>query len=132
MGNRSRAWCDMPWNDTKPMNERVKFIVRCLEKDEPFGAPCAHTGVSRKTGYKWVERYEAGAVAALIDRSRALQPHPHAVTAEIVEPILAARQRHIILRSRAASAACVERSAWPRSCLRWWQAAPEPEDVLLS
>jgi hypothetical protein len=76
------------------MNERVKFIARYLQKDEPFNALCEHAGVSRKTGCKWLERYDAGGVAALIDRSRAPQSHPHAVGAEIVELILAARRRH--------------------------------------
>jgi len=76
------------------MNERVKFIARYLQNDEPFSAVCEAVGVSRKTGYKWVERYEAGGVAALVDRSRAPQSHPHAVAAEIVELILAARRRH--------------------------------------
>ena len=76
------------------MNERVKFIARYLQKDEPFSTLCDLAGVSRKTGYKWVERYEAGGVAALEDRSRAPQSHPHAVPAEIVELILAARRRH--------------------------------------
>jgi putative transposase len=84
----------MPWNETEPMNERVKLIARYLQKNEPFNALCEHAGVSRKTGYKWVERYDAGGVAALIDRSRAPQSHPHAVAAEIVELILAARRRH--------------------------------------
>ena len=84
----------MPWNETEPMNERVKFIARYLQKDEPFAALCEHAGVSRKTGYKWVARYDAGGVAALIDRSRAPQSHPHAVAAEIVALILAARRRH--------------------------------------
>ena len=69
------------------MSERVKFIARYLQKDEPFSVLCDHAGVSRKTGYKWVERYEAGGVAALVDRSRAPQSHPHAVAADIVEAI---------------------------------------------
>lgn len=66
------------------MNERVKFIARYLQKDEPFSALCELAGVSRKTGYKWVARYEGGGVIALVDRSRAPQSHPHAVPAEII------------------------------------------------
>lgn len=37
------------------MNERVKFSARYLQKDEPFSALSERAGVSRKTGYKWVE-----------------------------------------------------------------------------
>ena len=61
------------------MNERVKFIARYLQNEEPFIVLCEDARISRKTGYKWVERYEAGGVAALVDRSRAPRSHPHAV-----------------------------------------------------
>jgi putative transposase len=76
------------------MNERVKFIARYLEKDEPFNALCETAGISRKTGYKWVDRYETSGVVALVDRSRAPLSHPHAVPAAVVETIVALRRRH--------------------------------------
>jgi hypothetical protein len=41
------------------MNERVKFIARYLENEEPFATLCEAAGVSRKAGYKWVERYDS-------------------------------------------------------------------------
>ena len=76
------------------MNERVKFIARYLQDDEPLTTLCASLGISRKTGYKWIDRYEAGGVAALEDRSRAPRSHPHAVAADVVERILAMRRQH--------------------------------------
>lgn len=76
------------------MNERVKFIARYLEKDESFSALCARAGVSRKTGYKWVERYNAAGVSALVDQSRAPRSHPHAVAGAVVDAILAIRRKH--------------------------------------
>ena len=69
----------MPWDETNCMNERVRFIAAHLEAGEPFSALCEGFGVSRKTGYKWVERYELEAVAGLEERSRAPLSHPHAV-----------------------------------------------------
>jgi transposase-like protein len=61
----------MPWKDTSPVNERVKFIAAFLEGNENFTELCERFGVSRKQGYKWRERYEAGGVEALRDQSRA-------------------------------------------------------------
>jgi putative transposase len=75
------------------MNERVKFIARYLQNEEAFVALCADAGISRKTGYKWVERYEAGGVAALVDRSRAPRSHRYAVPASIIDAIVALRRR---------------------------------------
>ena len=84
----------MPWDETKPMNERVRFIATHLEAGEPFSGVCERFGVSRKTGYKWVERYESDGVAGLEDRSRAPLSHPHAVADDVVEKILSVRKKH--------------------------------------
>ena len=42
----------MPWNETKPMDERVKFVAAYLAKEVSFSELCARFGISRKTGYK--------------------------------------------------------------------------------
>ena len=84
----------MPWTETDAMNERVKFIARYLQKEEDFKTLCLQAGISRKTGYQWVERYERSGVTALVDRSRAPGSHPNGVPAAIVDAVLAARRRH--------------------------------------
>jgi len=84
----------MPWKETSPVNERVKFIAAFLEGNENFSELCERFGISRKQGYKWRERYEAGGLEALRDRSRAPITHPHAVPASIVDMIVGARRQH--------------------------------------
>lgn len=84
----------MPWTRTDWMSERVKFIAAYLEYEASFTDLCLDFGVSRKTGYKWVRRYEADGPAALEERSRAPLTHPNAVAADVVEIILAIRRRH--------------------------------------
>jgi transposase InsO family protein len=76
------------------MNERVKFVAAMLEAEESFGELCERFGISRKQGYKWKERYEAGGVLGLADRSRAPHTHPHAVSREIQQLLVAARRKH--------------------------------------
>ena len=61
----------MPWNETSPMNERIKFIAAFLEGNENFTELCERFGISRKQGYKWRERYESGGLDGMKDRSRA-------------------------------------------------------------
>jgi transposase len=84
----------MPWQDTSPMNERVKFIAAMLEANESFTELCERFGISRKQGYKWKKRYESGGVDALRVRSRAPKTHPHVVTEPLVELIVQARRQH--------------------------------------
>lgn len=50
----------MPWAETKTMDLRICFIAACLRAEEPMSRLCERYGISRKTGYKWLERYKAG------------------------------------------------------------------------
>jgi len=84
----------MPWVRTDVMSERVKFIAAYLEGEGSFSELCDDFEISRKTGYKWVQRYHAHGVGALVDRSRAPQMHPNAVPQTLVEAIVAFRRRH--------------------------------------
>ena len=51
------------------MDERLRFVARVLE-GEPMSEVCREFGVSRKTGYKLVNRYREEGPLALCDRSR--------------------------------------------------------------
>ena len=84
----------MPWNKTEPMNERVKFIAAYLGENETLSDLCKIFGISRKTGYKWIERYEEKGLVALADQNRAPHFHPNAVDEEIVRLILSEREKH--------------------------------------
>jgi transposase InsO family protein len=84
----------MPWKDTSPVNERVKFVAGFLEGNENFSELCERFGISRKQGYKWRQRYETGGIEALKDRSRAPLNHPQAVPETVVRLIVEARRRH--------------------------------------
>ncbi len=84
----------MPWKKTDQMNERVKFIAKYLDKRMPFADLCSQFEISRKTGYKWIARYQAGGVKALYDRSRKPKRHPQAVSEELIEKIIRARRKH--------------------------------------
>ena len=51
------------------MDERLRFVARLLE-GEKMAPLCAEFGISRKTGYKIFDRYQACGLEALTDRSR--------------------------------------------------------------
>jgi len=65
----------MPWKACKPMDERLKFIARLLDGEKMAGL-CRQFGISRKTGYKILRRYNDSGLEALTDRSR--RPYRHA------------------------------------------------------
>jgi putative transposase len=87
-------WFRMPWNKTEPMNERIKFIATYLEGMETFSELCDQYNISRKTGYKWVERYEENGLIGLGDQSRAPASNPNAISEEVTNIILSERDKH--------------------------------------
>lgn len=48
----------MPWNEKGVEMLREEFIQRCMRPDRNVSALCDEYGISRKTGYKWLKRYQ--------------------------------------------------------------------------
>ena len=84
----------MPWKETCPMEERIKFISYYLEGELSMAALCRAFGISRKTGYKLVGRFVEEQLDGLKDHSRAPHRHPQAVSVEMAEAVVCARRRH--------------------------------------
>lgn len=84
----------MPWNETCPMNERKAFIHAWKSREFSIAELCRRFGISRKTGYKWINRVLAEGQAGLADRSRAAQRHPNRTPDAIVRRLLKAKHRH--------------------------------------
>ena len=59
----------MPWKESSVMDERLRFVARLLE-GEPMSDLCREFQISRKTGYKILDRYKQSGSEALTDRSR--------------------------------------------------------------
>ena len=59
----------MLWKESSVMDERLRFVARLLE-GEPMSDLCREFQISRKTGYKILDRYKQSGSEALTDRSR--------------------------------------------------------------
>jgi len=84
----------MPWKETCVDEERMRFIVALKQGGWTMTDLCAEFGISRKTGYKYLDRYSAGGIKGLKDQSRAPKNQPRAVREKLVELILEARREH--------------------------------------
>lgn len=83
----------MPWEETTVLDEKMRFIAALLDGEE-MAATCRQYRISRKTGYKWWDRFDAEGPSGLEERSRAPLNSPHAVSEELVRDILEARRKH--------------------------------------
>jgi putative transposase len=75
------------------MTERVKMITAHLSGDYSVSELARRHAISRKSVYKWLERYEAESWAGLEERSRARQHQAHAIGPEVEAAILALKAR---------------------------------------
>jgi putative transposase len=84
----------MPWKDTTPMHQRTLFIADHLRGIRSVTELCAEYGISRKTAYKWIDRYIRRGALGLEDRSRRPRRTPSATPTPIVDALIALRHRH--------------------------------------
>lgn len=68
----------MPWLEESTMDLRRQFVQDVQSGAAPATELCQAYGISRKTGYRWLTRFETGGVAARGDQSRRPRTSPHA------------------------------------------------------
>lgn len=76
------------------MDQKTHFISDFLRHSQSITELCLHYGISRKTAYKWINRYQLDSISGLEDRSRKPNSCPHQTEPEIVEALIEARRHH--------------------------------------
>ncbi len=84
----------MPWKETSPMKERLHFLQDHATGLFSFAALCRHYQVSRKTGYKWLNRFLEDGLEGLEDRSRRPHSSPQRIDEQRVKILLETKQQH--------------------------------------
>ena len=84
----------MPWHQTDPVNERLKFVAAAQRGHLSMTELCAQHGISRKTGYKLLRRYRDVGPEGLRDQSRAPRRHPNETSDAVQAAILRSRKEH--------------------------------------
>ena len=102
----------LPWKETSPETEQMRFIERWQGGEVTFVELCRQFGVSRKTGYKRVHRFQSFGWEELGDRSRAPRRHSNTTPRPVAKRLITARW---------------ERPTWGPKKLVAWLRAMEPE-----
>ena len=109
---RRDGWV-MPWKETDPMDERKRRMEDWLASEgENIAGLCRLYQISRKTGYKWLERFRQGGFGSLGDRSRAAHHQPRRIAEDLEQRLIEARRRH---------------PSWGPKKLRAWLEQRDPE-----
>ncbi len=83
----------MPWKSLSLAEARRRFVELVLKAQQPLVQLCQRFGISRKTGYKWKERFLEGGRRNLRDRSRRPKRRPHAIQSWWIARIRQMRRR---------------------------------------
>jgi transposase InsO family protein len=83
----------MPWKEVNPMQQRILFIADYLREISCLTDLCSYYGISRKTGYKWIQRFELSGIDGLNEQSRKPVICPSQTPYRIQQAIIELRQQ---------------------------------------
>jgi putative transposase len=86
----------MPWRERSLMDQRLQLVTDYRTGFFTVTELADQYGISRKTAYKWIDRYEEAdaTVAGVIEQSRRPHHSPGATDAAVVARLIAVRKRH--------------------------------------
>ena len=84
----------MPWKVAEMTDTRREFVELALKSGSNMTELCVGFSVSRKTGYKWLERYRQEGVNGLVDQSRRPKSSPSQTSAGVEELVISMRETH--------------------------------------
>lgn len=110
----------MPWKAVTVMSQRKEFVSLVSAEDVNISELCRRFDISRKTGYKWIDRFRTKGDFSMADRSRRPKSIPIITPEEMERAIVRVRKRH---------------SSWGgrKICKRLedlgWQGVPAPSTI---
>lgn len=84
----------MPWKEKSVMDLRTLFVLKALEPPANISALCREFGISRKTGYKWLKRYDNEGFDGLKNLSKRPRSFPHEIDADTCLEVIRLKKDH--------------------------------------
>ena len=84
----------MPWKVETVMSQRKEFVTLAQSEGVNMSELCLRTGISRKTGYKWLKRYLEGGDDSLHDLPKRPRHSPNRTSQQIEQLVVDLRREH--------------------------------------
>jgi transposase InsO family protein len=84
----------MPWKEFTTMSQKSEFVQFATTDGANIAQLCRRFNISRKTGYKWINRFFKQGRVGLADRSRRPKTNPTVTSDQLQKAILRLRKRH--------------------------------------
>jgi transposase InsO family protein len=84
----------MPWKASTTMSQRLEFVELAVKESANIRALCREFGITPRTGYKWIKRYQEQGEGGLYDHSRRPKRSPQKSSSIVEEAVLKVRRAH--------------------------------------
>lgn len=84
----------MAWKTMDIQEQRVRFVVAAAQNAQGFSSLCAEFGISRPTGYLWLQRYQALGILGIAERSRKPHRSPRRTADNLEQRVVELRLRY--------------------------------------
>jgi transposase InsO family protein len=84
----------MPWKESRIVDQRLQFLSSYQKEEMSVSELCREFGVSRPTGYRWINRYKGSGPEGLLNLSSKPHSCSHATSEVIENAILAHRGKY--------------------------------------
>jgi putative transposase len=84
----------MPWKEHRKMSLKMEFVEKASRPGVRMAELCRQYGISRETGYKWLNRFKREGYTGLEEQSRAPHSSPLMKAEDLVQAVLSAREAH--------------------------------------
>lgn len=84
----------MPWKECTVEGTKLELVIQMKRGGVPIAELCRRQGVSRKTAYKWLRRYETEGESGLREKSRKPRGSPGKTGRVMEERIVKLRKEH--------------------------------------
>ena len=84
----------MPWKVASAMSQREEFVALAQSEGVNMSELCLRSGISRKTGYKWLRRYLEGGEQSLDDLPKRPHHSPNRTGTKMEQLVVDLRSEH--------------------------------------
>lgn len=81
----------MSWKEVGILTLRHEFVLLAQQENANFSQLCVRFNISRKTGYKWLNRFKEAGIAGLVEQSRRPYGSPNKTEESVEAAVLAIR-----------------------------------------
>lgn len=84
----------MPWHNRSKMSLKLEFVMLADQEEANMSALCRRFDISRKTGYKWLNRYREEGREGLTEQSRRPNQSPNKTPDRVETAVCEVRKKH--------------------------------------